>query len=223
MGNNKNIQPDNDGQKLDIDLDKIVPEYYSKNWLVRWLFRKRLHVAIEYIRKIKPNVLIDTGCGDGHFIKLINESNINIREMWAIDLNPSIMQLNNKMKNCTFKIDNVLKTDFPDHIFDAAVSLDMLEHIKDIEKAVTEIRRILRHEGHLITSEPVESALYKSLRFILKGTYSQESGPGAGIHYHNAKQIDDIIQSMGFTRIDSKQIPCRPFDLFHLNLYIKSK
>ena len=209
-------------QKLDIDLEEIVPEYYSKNWFVRWLFLKRLHIAANYVKQIEPDVLIDTGCGDGHFISLLNENKIKTNEMWGIDLNPSVLQLQGKIRNCNFKVQNILGTDFESTMFDAAVSLDMLEHIHDIEKAIKEIRRILTKEGYLITSEPVESVLYKSLRFVLKGTYSQESGPGAGVHYYNAKGIDRIIRSSGFTRVASKKIFFRPFDLFHLNLYKKS-
>ena len=106
--------------------------------------------------------------------------------------------------------------------FDTIVCLDVLEHIKDVESILVELRRILKDNGYLISSEPVESVLYKLLRFITKGTYSQETGPGAGVHYYNAREIDEKIRKMGFIKIASKKIPFYfPFDLFHINLYQK--
>lgn len=217
-----NFKPHDKSQRLDIPLRAIFPEYYSKNFLVRWLFSKRLYVAIEYLRKINPDTLIDIGCGDGYFINLINNQGLRLKKIWGIDLNPNVVQLNNQINNCFFKHQNILKTDFPEQIFDVAVCADILEHVEKIEKAIVEIRRILAPHSYLITSAPVESVIYKSLRFLLKGTYSQESGPNAGKHYYNAKQIDNIIRRKGFIRVLSKKIPFyAPFDLFHLNLYQK--
>ena len=95
--------------------------------------------------------------------------------------------------------------------------------MKDLENALTEIKRVLDKKGYLITSEPTENLLYKTLRFLYKGTYSKEKGPTAGAHYWNAKDIDKKIRSFGFTRISNHRIPLPlPLcDLFHINLYKK--
>ncbi len=216
-----NIQLD-ENQKFDIPLKKIVPEYYSKNPAVKWLFKKRLYIALKFLKTIKTDVLIDIGCGDGYFIQLINKCGIKARAMWGIDLNPRVIQLETQIRNCDFRVRNILKTGFQNYMFDVVVCLDILEHMKDIKVAIIEIKRILKDDGHLIVSSPVESTLYKSLRFIIKGTYSQASGPGAGKHYYNARQLDKIIRQMGFDRVLLKKIPlCYPFDLFHVNLYKK--
>lgn len=205
-----------------LELEAIMPEYYSRNPLVKWLFNRRLQIALQYLIKINPHVFIDIGCGDGHFIKLVKQENLEIREMWGIDTNPGVERLKNEIQNCNFKVQSILKTEFPDETFDTAVCLDVLEHIEEIEKAISEIRRILIQNGHMIISEPTETSLYRSLRFLLKGTYSHESGPCAGKHYYNAGQIDRIIQDMGFIRVLSRKTPFYiPFDLFHVNLYRK--
>lgn len=210
-------------QKFNIELEQIVPEYYSKNMTVRWLFHQRLKIALDYVRKINSKVLVDIGCGDGSFIKLITNKEVNsIDEIWAIDINPSLMQFATRYPDCNFRIQNIIKTDFRDQQFDTIVCLDVLEHIKDIKKAINELRRILVIGGHLITSEPVESFLYKLLRFSIKGTFSQKLGPGASAHYYKASQVDTVIKKMKFEKVISKKIPFySPFDLFHLNLYQK--
>ena len=57
-----------ENQKYNIELREIVPEYHSKNKIVRQLFANRLKIALNYVKKVKPNKLIDIGCGDGSFI-----------------------------------------------------------------------------------------------------------------------------------------------------------
>lgn len=211
-------------QKLNIELKDIIPEYYSHYKIVRWLFKRRLNSALDFITRIKPNRFIDIGCGDGSFVRLINEKMINEKkmdiELYGIDINPNVIHLSQQIGNCKFSVQDLKKTDFPNSTFDAVVCLDTLEHIQHLEPALVEFKRILKNRGYLITSEPVESVLYKSLRFLIKGTWSQETGPGAGVHYSNARGIDKAVRKMGFARIASRKIPFYfPFDLFHINLY----
>lgn len=209
-------------QKFDLALEDIVPEYYSKNVAVRWLFGRRLAVASGYVASVGPKRLLDVGCGDGSFIARLAADRVAVPELHAIDMNPAVTGLAARFPECRFSARDLMNTGFADTQFDALVSLDVLEHIKELDRALAELCRILAPGGHLVTSEPVESTLYKSLRFMLKGTYSQESGPGAGVHYWNARQIDGIVQRTGFKKRRSTIVPFPfPLDLFHVNLYQK--
>ena len=137
-------------------------------------------------------------------------------------MNSNINTLNNKIINCKFSNQNLMEMNFSNQKFDCIVCLDVLEHIKNIKKSIKEFKRILKSNKYLIISEPTESILYKFSRYILKGTYSKEIGPGAEVHYYNAYEIEKIICSSGFNLIYSKKIPFYfPFDLFHINLYKK--
>ncbi|MEK6834707.1 MAG: class I SAM-dependent methyltransferase [Nanoarchaeota archaeon] len=209
-------------QHIKIPLQEIVPEYKSKNKLVRWLFNKRQQVASHYIYKIKPNKLLDIGCGDGSFIRRIKNKFPNIK-VFGVDANPNIKYLNSVFKEKIFSQQDLLNLSFKKNSFDAIICLDVLEHIKNLNLALNEIKRVLNKDGYLITSEPTENFLYKSLRFLYKGTYSEKYGPGAGAHYWNAKKIDRFIKNNGFTKISSKKIPffLPLLDLFHVNLYLK--
>ncbi len=207
-------------QKLDIPLSMIVPEYQSKNPVVRWLFASRLRVALEYVRATSAQVIADIGCGDGSFIKCIQAAHLPYQELYGLDLNPAVLDLARTIPGVTFRVEHLEQTHLADSSIDAIVCLDTLEHMQDLRAPLLEFVRVVRPGGYLITSEPVESVLYKSLRFLLKGTYSQESGPGAGVHYHNARQIDAIVRKEGFRRLARRQVPLLwPFDLFHIALY----
>lgn len=209
-------------QKFDIPLVAIVPEYYSKNPVVQWLFNKRLKVALSFLKMTQVDNFIDVGCGDGSFIKLALAHQPTFKEIWGVDLNPSVTRLKEQFPSVHFEVQNLLQMTIPAERFSSIVSLDTLEHIENLSVAVGEFKRILKPGGYVITSEPVESRLYKTMRFILKGTYSQESGPGAGVHYYNAHGVDKAIQAGGFKRVKQIKLPVpAPFDLFHITVYQK--
>ena len=63
-------------------LEKIVPEYHSKNVFLRNLFFKRLELAIELAKsKLNSNKnlnVIDLGCGEGLLLQLLEKKFKNI-------------------------------------------------------------------------------------------------------------------------------------------------
>ncbi|MCK5684483.1 class I SAM-dependent methyltransferase [bacterium] len=211
-------------KNIDIDLESIIPEYNSKNPVVTWLFNKRLHIALKYLKNITPSTHLDIGCGNGKFIETIQQSDLNIKSLSAMDTNQNVVALNDNFQNCNFFQSDILNSKIESNEFDSVSCLDVLEHIKEIDKALEEIKRILKPNGYLIVSGPVESIFYKSLRYLIKGTYSEETGPGAGTHYYNIMQLNNIILKNGFEKIRIHKTPLfKPFDLFHIVLYRMKK
>ncbi len=205
-------------------LTDIVPEYQSNNPLVHWLFHKRLTTAQQFVRSVQPGTLLDAGCGDGSFVRLMahDETLPNVA-ITGFDINTKITALATEFPTHKFVVGSMIKMDLPDESFDITVTLDVLEHFEDAALPINELKRVIKKGGYLVTSEPVESLIYKTLRFLIKGTFSEIEGPGSSPHYHSARGIDRIVRECGFTRIASKKLPLpMPFDLFHLNLYKKN-
>jgi 2-polyprenyl-3-methyl-5-hydroxy-6-metoxy-1,4-benzoquinol methylase len=88
--------------------------------------------------------------------------------------------------------------------FDVVTCLDVLEHFEKVEDILTSIKKTIKDKGNLIVSGPVESFWYKLGRLITKGSFSQETGPGAGKHYYNIIQLNKIIQNY-FKLIETKK------------------
>ena len=57
-------------------------------------------------------------------------------------------------KNVTFKVGDVTKLPFPDGTFDAIVSFEVIEHIKNYNKYLREALRVLKRGGYFIFSTP---------------------------------------------------------------------
>lgn len=203
-------------------LDDIVPEYDSRNPFARQLFHARLRVAAHHIAALSPSSLLDVGCGAGKLFGTLQSAGTIVPEQVGIDVMAGVRDLQEFFPQAFFFVKSILHTDFKDNTFDVITCLDTLEHIEQLNVALGEIGRIMKPGGHLITSEPTESVLYKLLRLLFKGTYSQESGPCAGKHYYNAREIDAGVRMSGFVRLAITRLPLfTPFDLFHINLYRK--
>ena len=104
--------------------------------------------------------------------------------------------------------------------FDAVTCLDVLEHFENVDVVLDKIDSVLKTSGYLVVSGPTESFLYKLGRLITKGVFSQETGPGAGKHYHNIKQLDKIFQKR-YKLLKRSKIRFMFIHLFDINLYKK--
>lgn len=197
-------------------LDEIVPEYKSENVFIRNIFNRRIFITNDFIYKCFHNEctnILDVGCGNGILSKsLAPNKNYNIL---AIDSN---INLNNKIysSNLKFKNENILGISYKNK-FDCVCALDVLEHIKNIQTAITKIKNSIRGTGLLITSQPTESFFYKIGRLLIKGT-TDMSVVG---HYYTSKQITDNITINGFRLLERRGIYFLCFKLFDICVYEK--
>jgi len=202
-----------------MDLKEIVPEYHSKNIFVRGLFLKRLKIALQLARsKLESGgefKIVDLGCGEGNFLKLIEENLKNVKT-FGIDVEPRVLELKNFLK-AEIRIADIRNSGFPDAFFDAAFCLDVLEHFENLENPAREIKRILKPDGLLIVSLPTENLFYKLGRLFTKGTMSEKKGPCSSPHFHNAKTIEKFLSDNGFNIVKRISLPAIPFlSLFHI-------
>jgi len=93
-------------------------------------------------------VLLDIGCGEGHYFSLYKKKNLTFK---GIDIDPSV--LINLKKNSVICAD-VQKLPFKSSIFDTLICIDVLEHVEKDKKAIAEMRRVLKKKGKLIFSVP---------------------------------------------------------------------
>lgn len=194
-------------------LREIVPEYHSKNIFIKSLFLKRLKIAIRLVwSKLGSSnnlKVIDLGCGEGNFLKLIEENFKNIKT-FGVDLEPNVLALK-KFLRAEIKIIDIRNSGFPNNFFDIVFCLDVLEHFKDLERPVREIKRILKPDGVLVVSLPTESWFYRLGRLFIKGTTSAQKGPCSSPHFHDAKTIERFLSSNGFDIVKKILLPSIPF------------
>jgi trans-aconitate methyltransferase len=189
-------------------IEGIVPEYRSGNPLVRWLFLKRLDVALEFARLEEPRALdvVDLGCGEGRTLRLLRERHPRHRIV-GIDHNPNVA------KTLSIPGVDVRHGDLyepgllPAASQDRILCLDVLEHLQDLDKPLAAIRAALRPGGLLVISAPAENVFHKTCRFLIKGSFSEKEGPASSPHYHRASTLRPAIAAAGFTEVAARSLP----------------
>jgi ubiquinone/menaquinone biosynthesis C-methylase UbiE len=204
--------------KTNISLTNIVPEYHSAFSIVRNLFWNRIRYAISFGHIESNKKILDVGCGAGYLAHEIRKKNKKCFII-GIDININIYTLS--IAGCEFRVEDVTELSFADNYFDVVYALDTLEHVKEVSKAVQELKRCLKTNGELIISGPTETLFYKFCRFLIKGTLSEKTGPGAGAHYHTIDSLDKEIIKHSFIR--EKRINLPRFSPFPLQKVIKYK
>ncbi len=182
----------------------VVPEYESKHPFVRRLFHRRLRTAI--CMDDQHGAILDAGCGDGYL-----GTRIHNREIIGIDISPEKCVYPARYRSVVGGALNALP--FSDSRFHTIFCLDVLEHIPDINKATSELARVLAPGGCLILSIPTESFLYRVSRLLTSGRWNEPSTGKDEHHYHTSEGVLRAIRAHFI--IDRKRVlPYRWFPLF---------
>ncbi len=109
----------------------------------------------KHLKNTKHNTYLDLGCGDGALLFELNKKKLlENKKIFAIDLSSKrlekIKKLNAKI-NC-FKNDACNITDIKDKEIGFITTSQVIEHVKDDEKMIKELYRILKDDGKIYLS-----------------------------------------------------------------------
>ena len=109
-------------------------------------------------KNIKNKKVLELGCGKGSYaIQLAelggNLIGIDISEV-AIDYSQKQAEEKQVKNNTNFLVMNAEKLDFPSNYFDRVIGSSILHHL-DLDKAISEIARVLKSDGDAIFIEPL--------------------------------------------------------------------
>jgi SAM-dependent methyltransferase len=106
-------------------------------------------LAFDAVRKTAPKRVLEVGCGWGEFAaRMQDELGATVV---AIDLSPRMVELARE-RGVDAREGDVQAIPFEDESFDCAVANCMLYHAPDIDRALAELRRVLRPGGRLVAT-----------------------------------------------------------------------
>jgi SAM-dependent methyltransferase len=148
--------------------------------------------------KLKPGqriTAIELGCGEGYSTQRLNamlgpEVELSASE-YVKELVPKARDLN---PHVTVIQENIYQLTHKDKSFDIVLLLEVLEHLDYPDRALVEIRRILKDDGVLILGVPNEP-LWRFLN-ILRGKYLKDFGNTVGhLNHWSPKGLQKFISS----------------------------
>ena len=118
----------------------------------------------------KDGRILESGCGLGRWVFYLQQKGFNLI---GIDLaRPAVAMAKAYDPSAPILLDDVLHSQFPDGTFDAAISLGVVEHFEEgPQRALAELRRVLKHNGLLLISVPVQNTLRRLFTNRLKDLY----------------------------------------------------
>lgn len=149
----------------------VPPDWYHRsireNILQRYWHRRRFGVVGKLIEPRGGKVL-DVGCADGVFTKVFLEKSRADKVIGIDVLKTSVEWAKNhwKDKRMKFMVADAHKLPFESNSFDAAVALEVLEHVAQPERALAEIKRVLKKQGYAIFLVPTDNFLFKFIWFF---------------------------------------------------------
>ena len=144
---NKNINTSTFWNYQNVNNEKMLSQ--SK------IYRHKHKIVLKWLSG-KNKTMLNIGVGNGYLEKLLALKNKSIY-LFGIDISDlSIKNIGKDVKG-VFKVANITKIPFTDNSFDFITALDILEHLdsKELNKGLNEIRRVLKLNGKLIISVPL--------------------------------------------------------------------
>ena len=144
------------------------PDFYdklaAKGWHTAGLPRTR--TVVRLIAALSLRDVLDVGCGEGEAADEIRKlTNANVR---CVDVSAVAVAASENRGFDAYQVDvNSEPLPFDDETFDLVYLTEVIEHLVRPDRALEEIRRVLRPGGHLIVSTPNLACLPNRLLLAL--------------------------------------------------------
>jgi ubiquinone/menaquinone biosynthesis C-methylase UbiE len=135
--------------------------YWNYKFPIKYIQLYRFKRIVQLLGIKKYPVLLEVGTGSGIFIPELAK---HCNTIYACDIHTNfehIPELCKKYNITDYHVStqSIETTNYPDAYFDAVVAVSVLEFVPDVQKALTEIKRIMKPDGMFITICPMESKL----------------------------------------------------------------
>lgn len=129
-----------------------------------WFGNGRNKIVIDILKRSVVDFygsrLLDVGCSEGAFLDCLNQNKINFT---GIDSNQNAINFcKERGYSNRVKYGNILNLQFPDNSFDVVTALDVIEHIKDDIRVLSEIKRVCKKNGIIFLILPAHQWLWSS-------------------------------------------------------------
>ncbi|MAG20222.1 hypothetical protein CL618_02200 [archaeon] len=185
--------------ELEKDIEDASWAYFSKNFLVRWIYYLRLKKSLNLVTS-KGKKILDIGTGCGVLLPSLSLDN----DVKGIDLDEKFLEKAKKLE-LDVKLEKVDIEKGLEGKYDVIFALSVMEHVKDLDFVFGEIKNSLSENGILIVGVPVENIFVKSFFKLMKvGDVTEEE------HVSDYREIEKKLKE----KFNIEKVKKIPFDYF---------
>jgi len=146
-------------------------QIFCKDRLVAWSHRRRFDVGVQLARRFRGQRILDYGCGDGTFLALLWAT--ADRPASAVGAELDEFQMNDcrtRLHLPDVRFEPIAALDGDEHRqqYDGVVCMEVLEHVVAVDRVIDRLWRVLRDDGTLIVSIPVETGMPLLLKQLVR-------------------------------------------------------
>ncbi len=150
--------------------------------------------SLGLVKSVSGRVL-DVGCGQGRFLKLLHERYPGISELAGCDISPKLCAMaRDAVPSAMVTVSNALRLEqFESGHFDYVFMISSLEHMTDHAAALAAAHRVLKPGGALVVSVPNRNWLRYDRYMSLRTAYQPVDD-----HFFRPEELFELCRSAGF-------------------------
>lgn len=128
--------------------------YQSANPLVADLHNRRIGIVRELIQQTEAQSLLEVGSGDGYMLKALSDLPVALT---GIEISEKRIERSRQLvPQAEIVAGDAREMPFESRSFDLVVCSEVLEHVPEPERAIAEMKRVVRPGGLVIVTVPHE-------------------------------------------------------------------
>jgi ubiquinone/menaquinone biosynthesis C-methylase UbiE len=158
---------------------------------------------------------LDSGCGTGEFTALLGQA--GARPIGVDVARAALDRARARHPGLDFRlvpIDGPLP--FEDSAFDLVWASEVIEHVADTARWLSEVRRVLAPRGRLLVTTPSHGRV----RVALGGIERYSEPLGDHLHLYTKRSLSELLDEFGFGQIEIKAVDGPP--LFRRILFARA-
>lgn len=194
--------------------------------------KRRASKILEGLDLKAGDKVLDIGCGDGFFLYLISSLPIKLTLVGFDNDKRTLTIARKNLANTRLRLvyGDVAAMPFAENSCNQAIMTEVLEHVKNERKALSEVYRILKPNGKLVLTVPSYNFpfLWDPLNWILQnlfGTHISGTNFFAGIwarhlRLYKRENLKKLIKNAGFKieKMEELTTRCLPFNHYLVNV-----
>lgn len=147
--------------------DEISLTYNHPSLYKQWFYRARFHRVFSALNPQRSEKILEIGSGSGYYTKAIAEIT---NHLTATEFSKEYLEVTKKYN--PYPVDayihcSATKMPFSDNTFNKILITEVIEHIPEWNKAIDEVRRVLKPGGIAIITTPNKLS-HMNIAYVLK-------------------------------------------------------